>query len=64
MKTKVVDVSIQVTCLEEDVAQVCEELNRWFCDSEIALVQRPSTGGIRTGTPRPVRKWMRETLGL
>jgi len=30
MRVKVVDVSIQVTCREDEVARVKEELNEWF----------------------------------
>jgi hypothetical protein len=62
MRVKVVDVSIQVTCREDEARQVEAELNDWFCNSEAALVQRPRTGGIWQSKPRAMQPWMRETL--
>ena len=62
MARKVIDVSIQVTCLEEDAEAVKAELNEWFCRSEAALVQRPRTGGIRISAPRSLQTWMRAVL--
>jgi len=59
---KVVDIAIQVTCLEEDVITVMADMNRWFCENETALVQRPRTGGITSGEPRPIQPWMKKTL--
>lgn len=59
---KVVDVSIQVTCREDEVTQVKSELNAWFCNSEASLVMRPRTGGIQESKPRTMQPWMRETL--
>jgi len=59
---KVVDISIQVTCLEEDAETVKAEMNRWFCENETALVQRPRTGGIDVSALRPIQPWMKETL--
>jgi hypothetical protein len=61
-RVKVVDVSIQVTCREDEAGQVTAELNNWFCNSEVSLVQRPRTGGVQVSKSRPMRPWMRETL--
>lgn len=61
---KVVDVSMQVTCLEQDVETVRAELTQWFRESETPLVIRPRTGGVNTNTPRTIRPWMKETLCL
>lgn len=61
-KIKVVNVSIHVTCLEEDSETVQAQLNDWFCTSDTSLVQRPRVGGIKVSTPRPIERWMRETL--
>lgn len=59
---KVVDVFIHVTCLEEDALAVQSSLNRWFCENETALVQRPKVGGIAASKPRASEPWMKETL--
>ena len=64
MKTKVVDITMQVTCLEDEAETVRQSLNSWFCENETALAQHPRTGGIHTGKPRPIQPWMMETLGL
>ena len=62
MKRRVVDVTIQVTCLEDDAETVARDLDDWFCRNDTPLVQRPGTGGIRRSEPRPMRMWMRETF--
>lgn len=59
---KVVDITFQVTCLQEDVETVKNDLKQYFCNADTALVQRPKTGGMKVGKPRPMRKWMKETL--
>lgn len=61
---KVVDVSIQVTCLESDAGAVQASLRQWFEQHDVAMVQRPRTGVLRISEPRPVRPWMREALGI
>jgi hypothetical protein len=62
MAKKVVDVSIQVTCCEDEAEQVKAELRHWFRNSEMAMVMRPRTGGFRKSEPRSMQPWMRETL--
>lgn len=59
---KVVDVTMHVTCREDDVEIVKASLNNWFCETDIPLVQRPKIGGMYEGKPRPVRDWMKPTL--
>jgi hypothetical protein len=61
MKTKVVDVSIRVTCLAEEADAVRNSLNDWYCNNETALVQCDD-GGINSTEPRDIEDWMRETL--
>ena len=62
MNTKVVDVSIRVTCLAEDADAVARSLDAWYCENEIALAQDEDGGGIRYTNPRDIEDWMRETL--
>lgn len=61
-RPKVVDISIQVTCLEDDFQTVRNSLNEWFCSNDTPLVERPKTGGIRCSAPRSLQPWMKETL--
>ena len=61
-KKNVVDVSIHVTCLEEDADAVSHSLNEWYCNHDVAMVQRQEIGGIGEGEPKPIEAWMDEVL--
>jgi hypothetical protein len=61
-RRKVVDVSIQVTCLEDDANIVKEDLRKWFCEHDVAMVFRHRTGGVKASKPRTLTRWMREVL--
>lgn len=58
----VVDISIHVTCLEDDAEAVRNSMNEWFCNHDVAMVQRQEIGGINAGEPRPIDAWMEEVL--
>jgi len=62
-KPAIVDIRMEVTCLEEDGPVVRCALRRWLSISGVAMVQRPRTGGIKTSKPKRLREqWMRVTL--
>lgn len=58
---KVVDVSMRVTCLEDDADAVERTLSEWFEAHDVALVQGDD-GGIDRSEPRPIEDWMKEVL--
>lgn len=60
---KVVDVSITVTCMEEDVSAVRSQMKEWYESTDIPLVQR-SSGGIKNGEPKRMASWMKAAFGL
>ena len=63
MKNAIVDVRMEVTCMEEDAPAVRCALRGWFNTSELAMVQRPRARGIKTSKPKRLREqWMRVAL--
>ena len=59
---KVVDVTMHVTCLEDDAPDLRKLMRELFNNPDVALVTRPGKGGISTSKPRKIAKWMMEVL--